>query len=467
MTLGWVASVVGASRQTAGTDAVVGDVVTDSRTLQPGDLFVALRGPRFDGHVFVAEVLARGAAGAIVERGFAGSDSLRQGYDLRTRLIEVDDTLEALQRLAQAVRRSVATRVIAITGSAGKTTTKEAIAALLAVRFRVVKNKGNLNNHIGLPLSLMQLRSAPDVAVMELGMNHAGEISRLVEIAMPDVRVWTNVGDAHLGFFASADAIADAKAEILERAGKETVLVCNADDLRVMARARRFPGKILTFGESQGATVRARIIRDRGIRGMSAEVETPLGDRTIETALLGRGNLLNVLAATAVAVESGIGLDQIAGEIARLQPAARRGAVQRLRDGITLIDDSYNSSPSALGRALEVVAHEAGDTRAIAVLGEMLELGAHSIALHESSGRTAAAVGLSQLFVVGGPAARALADAAVGAGMPPAAVSYFETSEQAAPAVVAAVHAGDLVLVKGSRGTRTDIVTDRLVAELG
>ena len=458
LTLGWVAAAVGATRPVRSADAAVGDVLTDSRTLQRGDLFVALRGPRFDGHAFVADVLARGAVGAIVERG-------RVQQDVRT--IEVPDTLEALQRLAQAVRTAVATKVIAITGSAGKTTTKEAIAALLATRFRVVKNKGNLNNHIGLPLSLMQLRTAPDVAVMELGMNHAGEISRLVEIATPDVRVWTNVGDAHLGFFASADAIADAKAEILEGASADTVLVCNADDPRVMARASRFPGRVLTFGRAQSATVRAHSIRDRGVRGVSADIETPIGERTIETALLGRGNLLNVLAATAVAVDSGIGLDQIVSEVARLQPADRRGAVRRLRNGITLIDDSYNSSPSALRRALEVVAIEAHDTRAIAVLGEMLELGAHSIALHESCGQAAAAAGLSRLFVVGGTPARAMADAAVAAGMPQGAVSYFETSDQAAPVVVTAIDAGDLVLVKGSRGTRTDVVVDRLVAELG
>jgi UDP-N-acetylmuramoyl-tripeptide--D-alanyl-D-alanine ligase len=324
-----------------------------------------------------------------------------------------------------------------------------------------------LNNHIGLPLSLMQLRTAPDVAVMELGMNHAGEISRLVEIASPDVRVWTNVGDAHLGFFASGDAIADAKAEILEGASVSSVLVCNADDPRVMARVRTFPGRVLTFGQASGATVRARDIRDRGIRGMSADVETPAGERTIETALLGRGNLMNVLAATAVAVEFGISLDQIAAEVARVQPADRRGAVRRLRDSVTVIDDSYNSSPSALRRALEVVAHEAKDTRAIAVLGEMLELGDHATALHESCGRAAASAGLSRLFVIGAAPARALADAAVAAGMPSAAVTYFETSQQAAPAVVSEVSAGDLVLVKGSRGTRTDLVVDKLVAELG
>jgi UDP-N-acetylmuramoyl-tripeptide--D-alanyl-D-alanine ligase len=467
ITPGWVAGAVGAARPADGADSVVGEVVIDSRTLRAGDLFVALRGPRFDGHAFVADVLHRGAVGAIVERGFGEGDDRRAGPDVWTRLIEVPDTLAALQRLAHALRTSVATRVVAITGSAGKTTTKEAIAALLATRFAVVKNKGNLNNHIGLPLSLMQLRTAPDVAVMELGMNHAGEISRLVEIAAPDVRVWTNVGDAHLGFFVSADAIADAKGEILERAGRETVLVCNADDERIMARAGQFPGRVLTFGEAERATVRARTIRDGGVAGMSADIETPAGSRTMETTLLGRGNLMNVLAATAVAVEFGIDIDTISQEVSRLQPADRRGAVRHLARGITLIDDSYNSSPSALHRALDVVRHEASRTRAIAVLGEMLELGTYANALHESCGRAAAAAGLSRLFAVGGAPARVLADAAVAAGMPASAVAYFETSEQAATAVVAEVGAGDLVLVKGSRGIRTDVVVDRLVAELG
>jgi UDP-N-acetylmuramoyl-tripeptide--D-alanyl-D-alanine ligase len=457
ITLGWVAEAIGAaSRADAGT--VVGDVVTDSRTLKPGDLFVALRGPRFDGHAFVAEVLERGAVGVIVERGQAGGDA---------RAIEVEDTLAALQKLAHAVRKAVGTRVIAITGSAGKTTTKEAIAAVLATRYRVVKNKGNLNNHIGLPLSLMHLRTGPDVAVMELGMNHAGEISRLVAIAEPEVRVWTNVGDAHLGFFESADAIADAKAEILEGATADSVLVCNADDARVMARAVRFPGKTITFGESPGATVRARATRLHGVQGVSADVVTPAGARSLATPLLGRGNLSNVLAATAVGLDFGLDVDAIAAEVARLQPADRRGAVRHLRDGITLVDDSYNSSPSALARALEVVAYEAHARRTVGVLGEMLELGEHARGLHDASGRAAASAGLRRLFVVGGAAARAMADGAVAAGMPASAVSYFEKSAEAAPAVVAAVQAGDLVLVKGSRGTRTDVIADQLVTELG
>src|SRR5688500_2826693 len=291
LTLGWVAEAVGGLVRAGDRGGEIGSIVTDTRTLQPGDFFIALRGDRFDAHEFVGEAFQRGAIGAIVERGFA--EPTRQA------LVEVADTTRALQDLAHAVRKASGTRVVAITGSAGKTTTKEAIAEFLSGRFRVVRNEGNLNNHIGLPLSLLQLRERPDVAVMELGMNHAGEISTLVAIAEPDVRVWTNVGDAHLGFFASPDAIADAKAEILERSGASTLLVCDADDPLVMARIGGFRGRVVTFGASAGATVRAGGIEDRGVDGMRARVTTPAGDVSIDTPLLGRGNLANVLAAVA------------------------------------------------------------------------------------------------------------------------------------------------------------------------
>ena len=461
LTLGWVAKSVGGTLQSGDPELPVGDVLTDSRSLRAGDLFVALKGPRFDGHSFVGEVLERGASGAIVERGYAGSEKQGPAHGV----IAVADTLRALQDLAHAVRLAAATRVIAITGSAGKTTTKETIAEMLATRYRVVKNKGNLNNHIGLPLSLMQLRTRPDMAVMELGMNHAGEISRLVEIAEPDVRVWTNVGDAHLGFFASPDAIADAKGEILQRATGDTLLVCNADDARVMARAPTFPGRTMTFGTTDSATVRAASIEDRGIDGMRARVRTPAGEREFETPLLGRGNLANVLAATAVALDAGISLDTIADLAGRLRAADRRGSVSRLPGGITLIDDSYNSSPTALRRALDVIAHESRCERKIAVLGEMLELGEFAQRLHEECGRAAAGVGLTMLYAVGGAPARALADAAIEAGMPRESVTYFAQSAEAVVPVAAYVRRGDLVLVKGSRGTRTDLVADRLAAE--
>jgi UDP-N-acetylmuramoyl-tripeptide--D-alanyl-D-alanine ligase len=221
----------------------------------------------------------------------------------------------------------------------------------------------------------------------------------------------------------------------------------------------------VTFGTVEGATVRAVSIDDLGVDGTRAHVVTPAGERDLETPLLGRGNLANVLAATAVALEDGITLDVIAGVTSRLRPADRRGAVSHLPGGVTLIDDSYNSSPSALRRVLDVVAHETRCERKVAVLGEMLELGDHAVALHEECGRAAAAAGLTALFAIGGRPARALADAAIDAGMAPDSVSYVERSTDAVALVSAYVRRGDLVLVKGSRGTRTDVVADRLAAE--
>jgi UDP-N-acetylmuramoyl-tripeptide--D-alanyl-D-alanine ligase len=470
LTLRRVAEAVGGRIRSGNPDLEIGNIVIDSRTLHPGDFFVAIRGIRFDAHEFVGEALGKGAIGAIVEAGRKGPPYEDVGRGLTPRqpaIVEVDDTTKALQDIAHAVRRESGTRVVAITGSAGKTTTKEAIAEFLSGRFRVVKNKGNLNNHIGLPLSLLQLRERPDVAVMELGMNHPGEISTLVGVAEPEIRVWTNVGDAHIGFFGSPEAIADAKAEILERAHPDHVLVCNADDPRVMTRAGRFRGRIITFGASAHADVRARQIENLGIDGMRARVDTAAGARVLTTPLLGRGNLENVLAATAVALHLDVPFDEIVAAAQRLKPADRRGAVRRLRGGIILIDDSYNSSPAALARALEVLSKETPVARKVAVLGEMLELGDRSFDLHTQAGRIAAASGLRLLFAIGDEPARALAEAAVDAGMPASAVRYAANSELAAPEVIAAVQAGDLVLVKGSRGTRTDLVADRIVAEFG
>lgn len=470
LTLRWIAEAVGGDLRGADPQRDVGNVVIDTRILQVGDLFVALRGARYDAHDFVAQAFETGAVGTIVERGrISPSESGGGGTGPSNRgrgLIEVRDTTRALQDLARAVRRASGTRVIAITGSAGKTTTKEAVAELLPKRFRVARNKGNLNNHIGLPLSLLQLRDRPDVAVMELGMNHAGEISTLVGIAEPETRVWTNVGDAHIGFFQSADAIADAKAEILERARPDHLLVCNADDERIRSRVAGFAGRTVTFGMTKDAVVRATDIQALGVAGMRARIVTPVGERQMHTPLIGRGNLSNVLAATAVALECGSTLDEIVAAAANLKAADRRGTVVRLREGIVMLDDSYNSSPAALAKAFETVAaDETHISRKVAVVGEMLELGDHSLRLHREAGRAAAAAGLRLLVAVGGAPAQALGEAAVEAGMPAAAVRYVETSDLAAAKVAEAILPGDLVLVKGSRGTRTDIVADRIAAE--
>jgi UDP-N-acetylmuramoyl-tripeptide--D-alanyl-D-alanine ligase len=399
-----------------------------------------------------------GAAGVVVQRADAAPVT-----DAGTVVVEVPDTLTALQALGRAVRRASGARVVAITGSAGKTTTKDAIAAVAGAKFRVVKNRGNLNNHLGLPISLVEMRDCPDVAVMELGMNHAGEIRVLVGLAEPDIRVWTNVGDAHIGYFGSRDAIADAKAEILEAASAASVLVCNADDPLVMARAAAFAGRTVTFGVSPGADVRAVAIDDRGIGGTAATVTTAAGEFALTIALPGHGHLLNALAATAVGLELGVDTATIARELAALAPADHRGVTLTTAAGATILDDSYNSSPAALTRALDALGASRPAGRRIAVLGEMLELGDQALTLHEACGRHAVTAGVQRLITVGGDAARGLGGAAIAAGLAAAAVTHAATSDEAAGIVARELAAGDLVLVKGSRGIRTDLVVARLM----
>ncbi len=379
-------------------------------------------------------------------------------------LVLVPDTLAALQTLATRVRRDSGAAVVAVTGSAGKSTTKEITAEFLGARYTVFRNRGNLNNHIGLPLSLLELRKRPDIGVLELGMNHFGEISALVRIAEPGVRVWTNVGPAHLEFFGTVDAIARAKAEILEGADSDSLLVANADDDLVMRHAESFRGRVRTFGVERPADVRALAVRDLGIDGTIALVRTPIGEAEIHTPLPGTANLSNLLAATAVAIRFDVPLGDIAERAAALKPISRRGEVSQA-GGLTIVDDSYNSNPKALSRALSMLAGESRYARRIAVIGEMLELGPASADLHRTMGEEAARSGIGALIAVGGSAARALADGALTAGMPSEHVHHVGDSQEAARLAVTIARPGDLVLVKGSRGIRTEVVVDRLKAE--
>ena len=454
-------AVMAGGRIVAGDPGVApGGFSIDSRSVDAGQAFFAIVAAR-NGHAFVGDATGKGAVVVVV------SEPVAQAVVGRATVVEVADTTRALQDVARAVRRRSGARVVAITGSAGKTTTKEVIAKLLEARYAVVKNPGNLNNHLGLPLSLLELRHGADVAVMELGMNHAGEIRVLVGIAEPDVRVWTNVGDAHIGHFGSIDGIARAKAEILEGAGPAALFVGNADDPRVMAHATAFPGRVVTFGFGEGADVRAVEVEDLGLRGSEAIVHTPKGRARLRVPLPGRGNLANVLCATAVATEMGVPLADVEPRVATLAPARRRGEVRVFANGVTVVDDSYNSSPAALRQALELLAHERDAMRRVAVLGEMLELGDLTLPLHEACGRAAAAAGLGLLVTVGGEHARALGQAAIAAGLPARAVCHAASSAEAADLMAAEVVPGDVVLVKGSRGVKTDLVVDRLAAVCG
>lgn len=454
LTAGLVADATG-GLLVAGDRAVAFETVSiDTRTLAPGALFVAIAGERFDGHRFVGAATTRGAAGLLVSSApEAAGDAA---------VILVPDTLVALQALGRAVRRQAGSRVVAITGSAGKTTTKELTAEVLSARYRVFRNRGNFNNHIGLPLSLTELHDGPDIAVVELGMNHAGEIRQLVQLAEPDVRVWINVGDAHIGFFDSVEAIARAKAEILEQATADAVAVINGDDPLVASHAASFAGRVIRFGERPESDVRATRVIDRGLDGTEADVETDAGPLHLRVPLPGRGQLTNALAAVAVARHFDVAGPDIEARIAQQQPVSRRGGTVTVAGGARLVDDSYNASPTAVRMMLTALGATPTRGRRIAALGEMLELGDESVRLHRDCGRAAAAVGLDLLVAVGGPGAEALAAGAVEAGMPAARVRHYRDSLEASADGPAWVGEGDIILVKGSRGTRMDLLADRL-----
>lgn len=431
----------------------------DSRAIKHGDLFIAIRGTRLNGHEFVKESLRRGAAGVIVsDRSVIETcgEELKDFF-----VIIVRDTTRALQRLARYVRRRSDSCVVAITGSMGKTTTKEMAASLLEGTYRVFRSAGNLNNHIGVPLSLLELRKRPQVAVMELGMNHAGEISDLVAITEPDIRVWTNVAEVHSAFFNSIEEIADAKAEILEGASSTGSLIANAGDFRVMNRSKSFPGSVTTFGVGQSADVSALQVRMLGLEGMEASIETPVGSRLLRTPMVGLGHMDNIVAAIALALKFDISLDLLVNRISNFLPQLRRGQIIDLGK-MLVVDDTYNSNPVALQAALQAVGTDTKCSRRVAILGEMLELGKNSESLHELCGRAAVRFGFEKIILVGGDPVLALAKGAIAEGLPKTEIETFSTSKEAAEHAMQILHDGDVVLVKGSRGVAMDHVVDRI-----
>jgi UDP-N-acetylmuramoyl-tripeptide--D-alanyl-D-alanine ligase len=413
----------------------------DSRTVAPGDLFFALRGERVDGHAYVSDVLARGAAAAVVSEGsYSGA------------VLEVADTLKFLQTFAHWARQQWGRPVVAVTGSAGKTSTKDIIAALLGVRLVTGKTVGNFNNHIGLPLSLLRIPDSAEVAVLELGMNHAGEIRDLSAIAEPQVAVVTNVGYAHVENFASIEGVAAAKRELVEALAADGTAVLNADDERVAAFAGAHRGRSLTYGVSEEADVRAtdvEITAD-GANFMVSGV-------AFRSRLSGLHGVRNILAGIAVAGLFGIAPRDLVGVVQGLAPGKMRG--ERMEwNGITILNDAYNSNPEAARHMLDVLRGLPG-TRHIAVLGEMLELGHMSAPLHRELGDYAAGVGVDLLIGIHG-------DAAVMVEQAPGAL-FFETPEEAGDFLRTFVRTGDVVLFKGSRGTRVELALERMQAQNG
>src|SRR3984957_8773876 len=416
----------------------------DTRTLAPGDLFFAVRGERYDAHDFVAAALERGARAAVVARSKV-IDLLDLAHS-HTLLI-VDDPLLALQTLATAVRTHWNKRVIGITGSAGKTTTKEAVAEVLGARFRVLKSQGNLNNEFGLPLQLLKLEPEHEVAVVEMGMSHTGEIAALARIAHPDWGVVTNVGTAHAQNFPDAVAgIARAKYELVQSLPTSGVAILNCDDPYVGQFGRDFHGRSIYYGEGPCADPKATNIEELGTAGVRFQVTAGEETATVTLALLGRHNVWNVLAAIAAGLEAGIPLNECAAAAGKLRPPDKRGEVLRIGDA-TVINDCYNSNPEALKSMIATLAAMPAKRR-ILVAGEMLELGGEAVSLHQQCGTAAAESGIDLVVGVRGNAQH-LVQAAREAG----ALAIFLTSpEEAGEWLKAELRKDDAALLKASRG---------------
>jgi UDP-N-acetylmuramoyl-tripeptide--D-alanyl-D-alanine ligase len=429
----------------------------DSRTIERGGFFFALSGTR-DGHEFVAEVASKGAVGACVAREIKG---LPESFGL----IKVADTLKALQKLASRILENHKLKVIGITGSTGKTTTKEFTAALLATRYRVLKTVGNFNNQIGLPYSILAAEDFHQVAVLEMGMSRPGEIRELTQIAPPDLAIITGIAPVHLEFFKNLEEIALAKKEILDGAREGATAVLNGDDPLLKKIAADYKkGEIIYFGLNPSCQVRAENIRHLGLEGIAFNLIYGPEKAPIKVSFLHEGLVYNLLAACAACLAMQLKLEEIVPVITQLSPAEHRGQIIRLKNEITLFDDSYNSNPVALKKTLESLSRLKA-RRKIAVLGDMLELGPAEIEFHLEAGKQVALTGWDYLVTVG-ERAKHLASGAVANGFNRANISSFLTAEEAAQWLKDFILPGDFILIKASHGLALDKIVKLLRQEL-
>lgn len=457
----------------------------DSRATAPGELFFALSPEDYrrhcftatsfaDAHLFIGQAFEQGAVAVVARAARVEGDEALRAY--RERLLLVEDVIDALQQLARGVVESWGRPVVAVTGSAGKTTTKDLIAHILGVNGkRVLRSLRNYNNELGVALSALQLESGGnrpsdfDVAVLEMGMSMPGEIAKHTAVAPPDVSVLTNVAPVHLEFMRTVEAIAEGKAQLVEGLKPGGAAVLNADDERVAAmRANAgHAGRVITYGISETADVMATNIKAVGVGTSRFRLRTPEGDAEAMLPMHGRHNILNALAAVAAATCFGVGVEEIASALATAAPSEMRGEVLRFNEGFTVVDDSYNSNPRSLMSMAEAIAQGGeGVKRKIVVAGEMLELGAESAALHREAGRDIAGFGVDVLWGVRGDA-REMVEGAREEGMSAEATRFFDSSEEAAAALATFVRAGDLVLVKGSRGVHTEKIVEALKERYG
>ena len=441
-------------------EAVFTSISTDSRTIGAGALFVALVGPNFDGHAFIEDAARRGAAGFLVNRNARIAPAARAHA-----VVEVEDTLFALGEIARRHIEKSGVPILAVTGSTGKTTTKEMLASILDEHFGagVQKTEGNFNNLIGLPLTAFGLTASHKAAVFEMGMNMRGEIRRLARIARPRIGVITNVSAVHLEHLKTVGAVAEAKGELLEDFGADNFAVLNADDGRVagMAEGRTF--RVIFFGIEKKADVTARNIAARGFEGVDFDLCAKDETTRVRLSCIGKHNVYNALAAAAAATAFGVETAAIAAGLEAFRPAAMRCRILDVF-GIRIIDDTYNANPSSMDAALEMLVELARGGRAIAVLGDMFELGDESPAAHRRLGRHAAKLGIDRLFLLG-EHARLTAEGAAEEKLAERCVEIFSSHRDIVTKLRGEGRRGDVILVKGSRGMRMEQVVKGLKGE--
>ncbi len=458
MTAGNILSTIRGELLRGSRDRSFSGISTDSRTVGEGQLFWALKGETYDGHDFVQEAIQRGAAGAVVDKGRTAD----LPANTRAAILGVPDTLKALGDLAKWWRHRFSARVAAISGSAGKTTTKEMTSSILSLEGATLKNEGNFNNLIGLPLSLFLLDKSHRYAVLEMGMNRPGEIGRLTEITDPDVGLITNVGRAHLEGVGSIEGVARAKVELLEKMSPRAQAILNGDDRILMQAAAVFRMKSITFGQGLQNPVRAEKIRNLGREGFSFDIYWGGKSFSVRLRVPGFQNVYNALAAAAIALSMNLSTDRIQEGLVRFEGIKGRFKVVPLPDGSILIDDTYNSNPFSLRQALQSLgALRPQGTRVIVGLGEMLELGDEAVAGHVEAGEMVAEAG-ADWFLVLGDHAPEMIRGAVDKGFPRERAIRVKDHQGMGAKIMEVIKPGDLVFLKASRRTGLDRVADRL-----
>ena len=459
LTVEEVLKVTGGNLIQGGGNTLFQGVSTDSRTIVEGDLFIALKGPRFDGHHYAVEALGKKAGGVLVEQDRAGD--IRWNGDRSKTVIVVKDTLSALGEIARDWRRKQGIPVVALTGSNGKTTTKEMVAACLETTFPVLKTKGNLNNLIGVPLTLLTLTEKERVVVLEMGMNVPGEIRRLTEIAEPDVGLITNIQKVHLEGLGSMERLKEEKGELFRTMRRDGTILVNQDDPRVVELASHYPGQKITFGTEHPAEVMAKEIRLGGAGGTSFTLILEGEAMEMRLPLLGRHFVPNALSAVAIACLFGVDVKQIKEALEDFQPFPMRMEIVSLKGGITLINDAYNANPYSTELALETLAEAKGEGRAIAVLGDMLELGSFTKEAHEQIGRKVSELSIDILLALGEEAATVV-ESAIRHGFPVKQARMVESHSEAVSLLRETIEDGDWILVKGSRRMAMEKIAEGL-----